>query len=414
MADPSALPRPQPVGVFPLPAGYLLVGEGDGHDAVLEALVAGRRPSAFPPALRYYELALDGDLVGALDALTDHHDVLSRVNRFVLEPSLTELDQLRAEATGDLAAHLEMVAFVVGMRPHPPDPDATDGELAAMAHVAHATSALERHDRAEAIDHLEAAAQLAYPISRPLAGQISGQLANVQLDEGGKQRAAVTFQAAIDALTGTDLRTSLAELHVTAGAMYQEMSEAAPRLMKQAIDHYLAALSLIDVATAPETFAVANANLGLAYLTSPMTEASDLLRIGIAVQSMREALTVFSAETHPDRWSSTQLNLANALVYMPSTHQAENIAEAVALYEDVLHVRDRHRDPQGRARVLANQGNALAHLGRFDEAKLRLHEARAIFEEFQEDEAVRTVRSVLDEIAKQESILRQDAEEATS
>jgi tetratricopeptide (TPR) repeat protein len=235
-----------------------------------------------------------------------------------------------------------------------------------------------------------------------------GQLANVQLDEGGAKRAAVTFQAAIDAMEGTDLHVSRAELHVAAGAMFQEMSEAAPRLMQQAINHYHQALALVNATTAPETFAIANANLGLAYITMPMTEASDQLRVGVAIQSMREALEYFTPESHPDRWSSTQLNLANALVYLPSKHQADNIAEAVGLYEGVLQHRDRHSNPQGRARVLANQGNALAHLGVFDDAKAKLHEARAIFEEFDEDEAVRSVRSILDEIAKHESTLRQD------
>ena len=406
------LPRPQPLGVFPLPAGYLLVPTGPDHDEARHALVEGRRPATFPPSLRYYELALDDDLVGAIDTLdaldaTASDDVLA-VNRFVLDPSPNALERLRSSVSGPLAAHVELVAYAVGLRPVPPDDEHLDGEFAAMAHVARATGHLERRDPAAAIDELESGAQAAHPVSRPLAGQILGQLANAQLDEGGTQRASVTFQAAIDALTGTDLRDSLADLHVTCGAMYQEMSEAAPRLMNTAIEHYLAALNLVNRDSAPETFAIANANLGLAYLMSPMNEASDLLRTGIAVQSMRDALTVFTAETHPDRWSATQLNLANALVYMPSTHQAENIAEAIELYEDVLHARDRHADPQGRARVLANQGNALAHLAQFDQAKARLHEARAIFEEFEEDDAVRTVRSVLDEIAKQESLLRQE------
>lgn len=407
MAEASALPRPQPVGIFPLPAGYLLIGPEVVNDEVRLALVEGRRPAAFPPTLRYYELALAGDLAGALDELRGS-DVLTAINRFVLDPSAHALAELRSATDGHLRAHLELVAFSVGLNPDPPDPAVTDGEFAAMAHVARATSHLERHDRAAAIDELETGAQAAHPVSRALGGLILGQLANVQLDEGGKQRATVTFEAAIDALTGTDLNTSLADLHVTFGAMYQEMSEAAPRLMRSAIDHYMAALQLIDATTAPESFAIANSNLGLAYLMSPMHEASDLLRIGIAVQSMRDALKVFTAESHPERWSTTQLNLANALVYMPSKHQAENIAEAVQLYEDVLQSRDRQRDPQGRARVLANQGNALAHLGHFDQAKARLHEARAIFEEFADDDAVRTVRSILDEVAKQESIIRQD------
>jgi hypothetical protein len=102
--------------------------------------------------------------------------------------------------------------------------------------------------------------------------------------------------------------------------------------------------------------------------------------------------------------------LANALVYMPSKHQADNIAEAVGLYEGVLQHRDRDSDPQGRARVLANQGNALAHLGVFGDAKAKLHEARSLFEEFEEHESVRSVRGVLDEIAKQESKKRQSVQ----
>ena len=130
--------------------------------------------------------------------------------------------------------------------------------------------------------------------------------------------------------------------------------------------------------------------------------------MGVAVQAMRVALDHFTPETHPDRWSSTQLNLANALVYMPSKHQGENIAEAVGLYEGVLQHRDRHSDPLGRARVLANQGNALAHLGVFDDAKGKLHEARMIFEEFEDEAAVMMVRSILDEVAKHESLIRQD------
>lgn len=405
----STLSRPQPVGVFPLPAGYLLISSDPAHDEAREALSAGRRPEVFPSSLQYYARALDGDLDGAV-ALLDGDDLITRANLLVLEPSRELLDALLADSVNDpaLRSHIEMVGFVVGLRLDPPDLDGVDGEFAAMALAARATLALERHDTGQALEDLEAAALAARDVSMALAGQLMGQLANVQLDEGGAKRAAVTFQAALDSLQGTDLFVSRAELHVAAGAMFQETSEAAPRLMQQAINHYHQALALVTAASAPETFAIANANLGLAYITIPMSEASDQLRIGVAVQSMREALEYFTPESHPDRWSSTQLNLANALVYMPSKHQADNIAEAIGLYEGVLQHRDRHSNPQGRARVLANQGNALAHLGAFDDAKSKLHEARAIFEEFEEDEAVRTVRSVLDEIAKQESTLRQD------
>ncbi len=165
--------------------------------------------------------------------------------------------------------------------------------------------------------------------------------------------------------------------------------------------HYQAALAIVDEEEAPEIFAAAHVQLALCYLTMPMTEASDQLRIATAVQSLRHALRVYEPATHRDEWASAQMNLANALVYLPSAHQGDNLVEAVELYEQVLQVRDRLHDPLGYARVCANQGNALAHLGVFDHAQAKLHEARAIFEEFEDHEAVRSVREVLDEIARQ-------------
>ncbi len=62
----------------------------------------------------------------------------------------------------------------------------------------------------------------------------------------------------------------------------------------------------------------------------------------------------------------------------------------------------------GRARVLANQGNVLAHLGSFDQAKAKLYEARFLFEELGDGDSVRTVRGVLDEIARQITLGRTD------
>ena len=93
--------------------------------------------------------------------------------------------------------------------------------------------------------------------------------------------------------------------------------------------------------------------------------------------------------------------LANSLVYTPSRHHQENLVQAVEVYEAVLQTRDRASDPLGRARVLANQGNVLAHLGVFDDAKAKLYEARFLFEELGDDDSVRAVRGVLDEIARQ-------------
>lgn len=155
-------------------------------------------------------------------------------------------------------------------------------------------------------------------------------------------------------------------------------------------------------------WASAHADLATAYLTMPMVEASGQLRLGIAAQSLRQALTVFTREAHPARWASAQLNLANSLVYSPTKHRTENLVEAVEIYEAVLATRDRDTDPQGRARVLTNQGNTLAHLGMFDVAKAKLYEARFLFEELGDTESVQAVRGILDEIAKQTTLSRDE------
>ena len=178
-------------------------------------------------------------------------------------------------------------------------------------------------------------------------------------------------------------------------------------MLNQAVQHYHNALQEISDESAPELWAAAHAGLAAAYLTMPMTEAGDQLRLGVAVGSLRAALTVYTMATHPAQWSSAQLNLANALVYAPSRHQGDNLTEAVELYEAVLGARSRDADPVGYARALANQGNALAHLGMFDQARAKLAEARYLFEESQDWAALAAVRTLLDDLARQQTSARE-------
>ena len=143
-------------------------------------------------------------------------------------------------------------------------------------------------------------------------------------------------------------------------------------------------------------------NLATAHLASPMTEASDQLRLGRGHPGAAGLPPGVHGREYPGPWSTATLNLANALVYTPSTHQGDNLVEAVELYEEVLVSGIRNNDPLGRARLLSNQGNALAHLGIFDEARAKLVEARFLFEEQLDHDSAMAVRSVLDEIAKSE------------
>ena len=141
----------------------------------------------------------------------------------------------------------------------------------------------------------------------------------------------------------------------------------------------------------------------------PTREASDGLRTGIAVQSFRKALEAVDRDRDPDTWASVTMNLASSLQYLPSTHPAENLAEAVDLYERVLEVRTEPRDPAAHARVLLNQGNALAHLGIFKPAVEKLAKAHKLFSWHEAADEAATAKDLLDRVQARIDEVRAEA-----
>jgi tetratricopeptide (TPR) repeat protein len=408
LLDPAVLAvRPQPLGAFPLPLGYLLVPASPDTEAARVALLAGQVPD-WPAELRAHELALAGDRDGALAELTGS-DPVSRYNRFVMDPDSQDADELRS-LLGELGVMVDAVLFALGRTDTAPELGGATGELAALVLSTQAGAALDGGDPAAAIAALDRAAEEAAGVSEPLRGVLLGASASVVADTDPAD-AATRFERALRALDGAEgLRVARAELHLTLAGLLHEQAGDRPDLLARAVPHYHSALQLVLREEAPLLWASAHANLATAYLTMPMTEASGQLRLGVAAQSLRSALKVYTREDYPEQWASVQLNLANSLVYTPSSHQADNLVEAVELYEAVLEARDRDTDPLGRARVLANQGNVLAHLGAFDQAKAKLYEARFLFEELGDHDSMRTVRGVLDEIARQGALSRTENE----
>ena len=414
LLDPAVLAvRPQPLGAFPLPLGYLLIPASPETEEARLALLAGQLP-VWPAALRSHELALEGDRDGALAQLTGA-DPISRYNRFVMDPdgvdSVGEDPAELRSALGEFGVLVGVVLYAIGRSDTAPEVGDLTGELAALVLSAQASTALHNGDEAGAIADLDRAAEEAATVSEPLRGVLLGASASIVEGPDAVSR----FERALKALDGAEgLRITRAELHLTLAGLLHEQSGDRPDMLARAVPHYHAALQLVMREEAPLLWASAHANLATAYLTMPMTEASGQLRLGVAGQSLRSALKVYTPEDYPEQWASVQLNLANSLVYTPSSHQLDNLVEAVELYEAVLQARDRETDPLGRARVLANQGNVLAHLGDFDQAKAKLYEARFIFEEFGDHDAMRTVRGVLDEISRSAALNRTAADEESA
>ena len=406
LLDPAVLAvRPQPLGAFPLPLGYLLIPASPDTEEARLALLAGLLPD-WPASLRAHELALAGDRDGALAALHGD-DPITRYNRFVMDPDGSDVAELRIDL-GEFGCLVDVVLFALGRSDTVPELGDATGELAATVLSVQASAALHDGDAASALALLDRAAEQAAGVSEPLRGVLLGAAASIC--DGAD--AVTRFEAALRALDDAEgLRLARAELHLALAGLLHEQAVDRPDLLNRAVPHYHSALQLVWREEAPLLWASAHANLATAYLTMPMTEASGQLRLGVAAQSLRSALKVYTPEDYPEEWASVQLNLANSLVYTPSSHQADNLVEAVNLYEAVLAARDRDTDPMGRARVLANQGNVLAHLADFDQAKAKLYEARFLFEELGDHDSVRTVRGVLDEISRQQALDRTESDE---
>ena len=382
--------RPQPPGVFDGPAGLLLVPAGDGVAELLAELAEGRTPQAWPAAAAPLAATLGGDEVGALAALGD--GAVDAVNRLVLAPTEEHLHAARAAvaASPELQTVVNAAAFAAGLADRLPAVDEHAGEFAVLASTVHASAALATGDRIGARPGLERAAVLAAGVGPALEGRALAALAELEHQISGPTAGvAEAYAAAIEKLEPTGLAVSRAELRVQrAGVLHELAASGRPDLLLEAVREYQSALIVLDEHDHAENFAFANMNIGLAMLALPAGQASDQVRLGIAVQSLRAALRVYTRETHPDEWASGRLNLANALQYLPSSHRDDNLAEAVELYEVLLEVRSPQTDPAAYARVVANQANALAHLGMFDPATEKYAEARTWFGHLQDADAL--------------------------
>jgi tetratricopeptide (TPR) repeat protein len=377
---------------------------------VCRGLVVGVIPEIWPDGLEYMALALDDNPEGAAAALPDD-DAISRYNRAVLVGGDQAWQDLAEHTTGELRALVDTARFSVGLLDVPPSNLATTGEVFAVVGSARASAAMEQGNFAEAVDELEAAANAANEAGSPLLAASLHLTRAEMLRERMDDPAAAAHESdrAIQQLPLTAPSELRAELQVTRALARQQLAGTDRGALLAVVADLTEATKIFREDTYPEMFATINQHLALAYLVMPMSSEGDRIRVGVAVNSLRAALRVFTPQTHPVAWASTQLNLANALQYLPSVHQEANLDEAVQLYEEVLQYRDPEKDPLGYARILANQGNALGHLGVFADARERLVTARDIFEQYDDGDAISGVDEVLESLDAAQALARKGA-----
>lgn len=358
-----SIPRPQPVGILPFPRSHLLAA---GADAAADVTPEGG---------------------------------VSRYNAFVLAPSREKLLAIEVTADETLVPLARAAAFAHGLVDDLPEPGTLDGELKALVLMTAAAGLFERGEARAARTLLLGAADAAEPTAPVFAAVLLLQLAETLPAEAAEiaiehlERAERLAEDAVLPRLRADIWMRLGTLHQARGA------DGSRGPLVEAVTCYQKALAAgITPDADPAGYGQLQNNLGLAYLCMPTREASDQLRAGIAVQSFRKAREVQDREADPDQWARVTMNLANTLQYLPSAHPAENLAEAVELYEEVLAVRTEARDPVAHARVLLNQANALAHLGIFKPAIEKLATSLKLLSWHESVEEAATAKDLLDGI----------------
>ena len=406
--------RPQPIGIFPHPANYLLlpesVKETDAYKDLMKGIYSTAKDSE---DLKFYVAAVEEDAEKTLANLPDDDSVEMRFNRFVLNPSEESYHKLKEEFDGELAVLLDVVAFTLHILSEPPDEKNCTEEIKAIVLLTQATYQMECGQPQKAVEFMEQAADAAKNASPVLAAQINMNLGEtLHQYQGANANALMYYKRALDHLKDSELEFEKASTNLNLGICFQELSNGQRGAILEAVKCYQNALKFYKAEEFPQEFALAQNNLALGYLSMPMQEASDQLRVGIAVQALRETLKIWTMDTNPEGWQSAQINLANALQYLPSKHIEENLMEAVELYEEVLQVRKKSANPIGYARLLSNQGNALAHLGIFEHALPKLNEAKDLFQKNGETNSANSVSEQLSVISQQQAENNQQSKAA--
>jgi tetratricopeptide (TPR) repeat protein len=402
MIDPVRLSRPQPVGILPIPAGLLLL-PGPVDADKMQRCVEGQSTSQLPESWGFYQDVVQGNVSSALKRLATSASPIASYNRFVLSPTAAGMHELRQALSGDLRNLAEIAAYTFGLTDDVPSEIGLDGELLALALMTQAAAEIGKQSFDAAIALLERAVSAAREPSPLFAAQLLAQLAGMCRPKGEPHFLALArYRQAID-LVGTAKMPELrSELWMQLGMACQETAMGREDRMTEAVRAYQEVLrSGLAPEEHAELFALAHNNLGLMYLSTRMSEGGNQLRMAIAVQSFREGLRICDREANPDLWASIQLNLANALQYMPSSHPEENLVQAVELYEELVTVRKKAFDPVGYGRILSNQANALAHLGIFSPALEKLNEARKLFEWHNETELATSAMELAGQIHEQ-------------
>ncbi|MEN1705071.1 MAG: hypothetical protein AAGJ54_06100 [Planctomycetota bacterium] len=373
------------VGLLPGAAGAVILPETDS--AVAEAVRAGRFDEV-PAEAGFLRGLSHGKVVESLD----------RVNAALLAGDADSLTDLASTLDPQSAMLLHAAAYRMGAAVVLPESsEELDPRVDAYVTATRAHEAAANGDLNTGLDLLLQAAAITREISPGASARYVGEAASLVAQSGQAHPLVMhELEAAAKQLEGLAFEDLRGELLMARADMLMTMGSERPSLMQQAVLCFQQAIQALPRKRRPVAYAMCHVNIAVAYLSMPMNEHAGKLRAAMAVQSLREALEILTPAEHGEMWEAATLNLANALQHLPSAHVSQNLVEAVSLYESMLE--RRAGSGVARARLLANMGNAQAHLGRLDEAERSLSGAHAIFESLGDRAAIEGIGGVLAEI----------------
>ncbi|MEM9825051.1 MAG: hypothetical protein AAF958_00600 [Planctomycetota bacterium] len=382
----------QPIGLHRHAAHFcLLPFAKDVDSSVMQALMRGELPMLddLPASWRFFHHAANNRPDKAIGLLVGDDPIVS-LNRMVLTGESTPL-------AAESVLH-QALAFSLGLSDQTPSrqtpsperlSDALPVELSAWIGSVAATAQMIQGHMEDACQGLLSAAESCHVASPVLAALLHAQIASLVPNPVHQMQ---QMQAAIRLASDAAPRI-VAELHLALGAIYQARGGTA---IVEAIRTYQTALQTdIDEQADVALMAELQNNLATCFLA---TDDGNHLRAGIAVQTLRHARALICDEQHNELWARITTNLAGALVYAPSSHPQSNLTEAVELYEELLQIRVRDKDPVAYARTSLNQANALAHLGMFGPAMEKAAEAHKLLRAHEEVAAAEAAAELIETI----------------
>ncbi|MBL4756731.1 MAG: hypothetical protein JKY32_03550 [Rhizobiales bacterium] len=176
------------------------------------------------------------------------------------------------------------------------------------------------------------------------------------------ERARTSFEAARAIFKDHGTAEETAETEMNLGLVIQTLCGMNKAIITDAISAYQRSLRTFDKKKYPKEFAILQNNLATAFLSMAFTDQRSKMREALAVQSFEEGLTVVNLIDHPTEYAMLQSNLGNALQYSSSSHAVENNLRALEAYGEALKVRTLQTTPLEYANTISNKANCLLSL----------------------------------------------------